>query len=644
MTLRRATCLPVSLLKYAILLGLACTPEQVGCEQPTDEAETETSAPEVEPGPPPVELRGDGTDIQYTIRFPDPHAHYFEVEAVYPASGDELTLMMAVWTPGSYLVREFARHVEDVTATALDDTPLGILKIAKNRWKVMAGEGDLPAQVVVRYRVYARELSVRTNFVDDDIAILNGAATFLAPLDGREAPTDVRIELPEGWPRCVTGLEPVSAEEPTRYASTGYDQLVDSPIVCGDPHVERFETEGVPHELATFGGAHLFDHERAARDVQRIVEAQQRFWGIVPYGRYVFENVLLGGGGGLEHTNSTLIMGDSWVTRDDTDYRRWLSLVSHEFFHTWNVKRLRPQSLGPFDYEREVLVRDLWIVEGVTSYYDDLMVRRAGLMTQDEYLSVISHNIQRLQDTPGRLVQSLDQASFDAWIKFYRPDENSRNSRVSYYLKGALVAWLLDAEIRARTGTKSLDDVMREAYTRFPHDTGYTPEEFRDLVTEVVGEDMSEFFATNIDNAHELEWDGVLGEFGLRFRPLEEDPDDEPEAWMGVEVDTEHGRMVVQHVPRDTPAHAAGVNVGDELLAMDDERIPLDLSSRVARYRPGEQVDLLISRRGRLRRLPFTFGTKPVDQWHLERDPTATPVQRRALEAWLGPDSADDAE
>jgi predicted metalloprotease with PDZ domain len=269
-----------------------------------------------------------------------------------------------------------------------------------------------------------------------------------------------------------------------------------------------------------------------------------------------------------------------------------------------------------------------------------LFVRRTELMSRDDYLSVLSRNIRRLQDTPGRLVQSLDEASYDTWIKFYRPDENSRNSAVSYYLKGALVAWLLDAEIRAASGTHSLDDVMRTAYERFPQETGYTSEEFRALATEVAGTDLTEFFRRNVDGANDMDWNLALQQFGLRFRVPEEEED--PKGYLGVGVDASSGRLMVDHVPTGTPAREAGVNVGDELIAMDDRRLPHDLSERLALYRPGETVDLLVSRRGELRRIEVTLGTEPQDTWQLERDPNATPVQRRSFEAWIGPETAEE--
>lgn len=618
-----------------VALVLACSPEQVGCEpRPTTTPDEQGSAG-VRVETTPVTPRGEGDAIEYTLRFPAPQTHHVEVAAIFPAGQDELLLMMPVWTPGSYLVREYARHVEHLEAASLDGDALAVEKVTKNRWRVR-GDGALPERVVVRYRIYARELSVRTNFVDRDLAVLNGAPTFLT-IPGVELPHDVKLEAPTSWERCVTAL---SELEENHWRATDYDELVDSPIVCGRPTVTDLEVRGVSHRLATFDGGDVWDQERAAQDVERIIDAHHMFWRVVPYRSYAFLNVLAGGGGGLEHRASTLLMGDRWAARDDADYRRWLGLVSHEFFHTWNVKRLRPTEFDRFDYERENYTRSLWIVEGITSYYDDLLVRRAGLMSREEYLRVLSAGIERLANTPGRHVQPLSMASFDAWIKFYRPDENSANSTVSYYGKGALVAFLLDAAIRERTITKSLDDVMRLAYERYSGEAGYTSTQFRELVSEVAGEDMSDFFTRYVDGTDELDFEPAFHYLGLRFRPPEEGA--APKAWLGVHTQSESGRIVVSEVPHGSPAHEAGINVGDELIAIDDERLPQAFAARIERYAPGETAEVLVARRGHLQRIEVTFGARPSDRFQVEVEPRATPVQRRSFQAWIGPEQIRD--
>lgn len=578
----------------------------------------------------------DGEAVEHTLRFPAPHTHYVEVQSVFPhPEPGAAELFMPVWTPGSYLVREYSRHVEDVRAARLDGEPLEVAQTAKNRWRVQAG--DAP-RFVLRYRVYCRDLTVRTNFVDADVAILNGAPTFLSPVGGERRPQDVVIEPAEGWEQSLTAL-PARGDAPHRYLARDLDELIDSPIVIGNPTVHTLEVAGtdVRHRLVNVGEGTAWDGARSARDVADVVEAQIAFWGEVPYPRYDFLNVLIDdGGSGLEHHTSTLLTADRFATRRREDYLDWLGLVSHELFHAWNVKRLRPVELGPFDYERENHTRSLWVSEGLTSYYQHLLLHRAGLTERDELLKKLGEAIERVQSTPGRAVQSLEQASYDAWIRFYRWDENTRNSTIDYYRKGAVVGFLLDARIRAASGgLKSLDDAMRLAYSRHADVRGFTPQEFQQACEQVAGASLEGFFASAVRGTDELDYEPALEFFGLRFEPPEDD--DEPAGFLGVTTREVNGRLGVTQILRDTPAHAAGLQVDDELLAIDDYRLPPGgLDERLARYRPDDRVTLLVARRGEIRRLRVSLGRAPEQTWRLQVRDDASPVQRSHLEAWLG--------
>jgi predicted metalloprotease with PDZ domain len=355
----------------------------------------------------------------------------------------------------------------------------------------------------------------------------------------------------------------------------------------------------------------------------------------LPYERYTFLNLLTEASGGLEHRNSACLMESRWATRTRKAYVGWLNLVSHEFFHVWNAKRLRPAELGPFDYESENYTRSLWVAEGLTSYYGPLAVRRAGLSTTEEYLSGLSEDIRKLQSTPGRLVQSAEQSSFDAWIKLYRPDENSVNTTMSYYVKGAIVGWLLDARIREATnGAKSLDDVMRTAFARYSGDKGFTTEEFKGIASEIAGAALDGFFGKTVESTAELDYAHALEWFGLRFK--EPDASHATHAVLGCATHADHGRLVVTKVPRDTPAAQSGISVDDEILAIDDFRVrPDHISKRLECYKPGDRVSLLLVRRDVLKRVEVTLGEEPRP-WTLEVLPAATEKQRRNLAAWLG--------
>ncbi|HHO53785.1 MAG TPA: M61 family peptidase [Deltaproteobacteria bacterium] len=586
--------------------------------------------PEIElPAPDPRPLVDPGDAIaSYVLRFPEVQAHRIQIEATSrcPAGGT-LQWWMATWTPGSYLVREFARNLEQIEALS----PGGaqpITKIAKNRWQVRCVPGEASG---VRYVLYARELSVRTSFVDDELGVINGAATFLFP-DRATGPLDVRLELPQPWSRSETALQPHPDGSPHHYLAPDVDTLIDSPLVLGNPEVRIFDVDEIPHHLVTLGQPGPWDHDRAVADVERITQGVVDFWGEIPYPEYWFLNVLGEISGGLEHRESTLMMTSRWNTSRRAERLRWLGLVSHELFHTWNVKRLRPEALSHLDYEREVYTPSLWIAEGITSYYDDLLLARAGLMTEAEYLERLSSNIADVQRRPGRRIQPLSAASFDAWIKHYRRDENTVNSSVSYYTKGAVVAWLLDAKIRRATQDRhSLDDLMRLARSR-TLDEGYSPERFRALASEIAETPLDPFFASAVDSTDELDFADALQWWGLRFHP----PGTETSGgWLGASIDPE---LVVTEVLRDSPAWHAGLTVGDELLALDDERLTSGLlETRLDQLGAGHEGLLLVSRRGHLRRLSLTLGAVPTRSWSVQPDPGASPIADRRRRAWLSP-------
>jgi predicted metalloprotease with PDZ domain len=568
--------------------------------------------------------------IRYTLSFPAPQTHYVEVTASIPTRGRSvIELMMAVWTPGSYLVREYERNVEALTVSA-GGRELAVTKSDKNRWRVATAGAQ---SVDLKYRVYGREMSVRTNWIEAGFALLNGAPTFITLADGLAAPHDVTILPAEGWKRSMTALPEAPGDH--HYIAPDFDTLVDSPIVLGNPSVYEFTVGGKKHYLVDEGEGGVFDGTRAAKDLEAIVTANLRLWGSLPYDKYLFLNMITEAGGGLEHKSSTVIMTSRWTTRTSRTYLSWLDTVSHEFFHAWNVKRLRPIELGPFNYERENETRSLWIAEGVTEYYGALNLHRAGLATRDQFLDLLSGNIEELQTTPGRLVQSAEQASFDAWIKYYRPDENSVNTSVSYYTKGAVLGFLLDARIRkATSGSKGLDDVMRLAYQRYAGTRGYTPADFRAVAEEVAGTSLKSFWEDAIEGTSELDYTEALETFGLRFRPAASSG----RPWIGITTRNDAGRLVVSQVRRDGPASKAGLNVDDEILAIDDFRVRADrLDDRLQQYRPGDTVMFLVARREQLMRIGVTFDREPARSWRLEPLATATAQQTQQMERWLKP-------
>lgn len=570
--------------------------------------------------------------IHYTLRFPVANTHYMEVEAVYPTGGrPQIELFMAVWTPGSYLIREYQRHVENFAARGSAGA-LAIQKSAKNRWTVQTGGAS---SVTVTYRVYGREMTVRTNWIEQGFAMLNGAPTFISLVGGLARPHDVHIELPAQWKGSATALMPVSGQ-PHTYRAEDFDTLVDSPIILGNPIQREFTVAGKRHVVVFEGDSTFFDMDRATADTQKIVEAGGTVMGgRFDYPHYYALNMIVDAGGGLEHKNSFLVMASRFQTRTRRAYLNYLSLVAHEHYHAWNIKRLRPVELGPFDYENENYTRALWIAEGFTDYYAGLLVKRPGISTRDEFLEELSGHIEAVQTTPGRLVTSADMSSYDTWIKQYRPDENTPNTTVNYYPKGSVIAFLLDARIRkATSGAKSLDDAMRLAYERHSGAKGYTIDQFYQAMSDTADVNLRDWFAKTAESTEELDYDEALDWFGLRFRPVDTR---NQRAWLGATTRNDAGRLVVSQVRRETPVHGANLNVDDEILAIDDVRVRADgLVGRLDQYRPGDKVSVLVARRDRLIRLEVTLGAEPGRVWRLEPAPNATDEQKKRLSAWLG--------
>jgi predicted metalloprotease with PDZ domain len=457
--------------------------------------------------------------IVYTVKFPEPAKHQALVEAIVP-TGKQATieLMMPVWTPGFYRVENHASKVEHLSARTPDGKALSVEQPRKNRWRVQTG--GAPA-VVVSYRLECTGRSVTGNWVGEDMLVLNGGPSFLTLVEKAKRPHDILLELPPGWKRSMTGLAPAPDGKPNHYRAADFDTLVDSPIVAGNLAVRAFEVGGSRHLVVNVGDFARWDSDRAARDIEKIVRAHQRMWGFLPFERYVFLCVFRPGGGGLEHANSTLLTTSPTGMQNPRGYQSWLAFVCHEYFHAFNAKRLRPVELGPFDYEREPKTSGLWVAEGLTVYYDGLLLARAGLSSPEDQLARLSNRIRQLQITPGRLVQTLEQASLDVWTSSFSGLGGGPRT-VSYYAKGPVVGFLLDARIRRATGgAKSLDDLMKLAYRRYAGERGFTEKQFREAAAEVAGVDLAEWFETTVSSTKELDYTEALDWFGLRFAPPE---------------------------------------------------------------------------------------------------------------------------
>lgn len=463
--------------------------------------------------------------IAYTVRVPAPETRYAQIDATVPTGGRaSIEMMMPVWSPGYYRLEDYAGRVDLLDARTPDGEPLRVERPAPNRWRI--DTGGRPA-IRLSYRVFCSQRSVTTNWVDRDYGVFNGAPTFITLVEQARRPHEVRIELPPSWTRAMTGLDEASDRAPNHFRAPDYDTLVDSPIVAGSLVVREFDVAGKRHVVAGAGDTANWDADAAARDLAAFVGEAHRFWGFLPYEKYVFLLRFGQGGGGLEHRNSTLstlsARGGGAGAAPGAASRVWagMGLLSHEYFHLFNVKRLRPIELGPFDYEHPPRTGSLWIAEGVTSYYSGLLMARAGQRTRDEHLASLSSLIGRIQNAPGRLLQSVEQSSLEVWTNS-NSGVGASASTVSYYDKGHLLGALLDAKIRRVTsGRRSFDDVMRLAYRRYSGDRGYTAAEFRAAAREVAGVDLDSWFRSAVSSTDELDYTDLLEWFGLQFTTAE---------------------------------------------------------------------------------------------------------------------------
>lgn len=583
---------------------------------------------------------GTQPDIAFTVSMPKPYTHLLEVEMRIrlpqrPASVD---LLMPVWTPGSYLVREFERHVQGFAAKDPGGRELGWRKVNKNTWRI---ETDGAKEIVAIYSVYANELTVRTNELNDEHAFWNNAALLMYPSGHLKAASTLRV-VPYGEWKIATGLAPLEGQ-PNAFRADNFDTLYDSPFEVGNFKTISFEVKNIPHRIVINGEGN-YDAERVRRDVQKIVETTiQIYGGEVPYRDYTFIlNLRAPGGGGLEHANSTALTYSPFGFRPDANYADFLYVVAHEHFHAWNVKTIRPDALGPFDYTQENYTKLLWVAEGLTDYYEYLILRRAGFTSDKMFLETFAVAIQDLQNRPGRFETSIEEASYDAWIKGYRPDENAVNNQISYYDKGGIVGMLLDIQIRKLSnGARSLDDVLRYLYTEFAKKRrNYTPEDFQHAAERAAGASLEDFFVKYVRGRAELDYAMFLSAVGLRLditggasatpRPVER-------AYFGATLAQINERLMVRSVRAGTPAYDQGLMFDDQIVALNGMRMTLDSwDARLSEMQPGDKIRLTIFRRDTLRSIEITLGGRIVAPYEIVPVGQPSVDQQRLYQGWLG--------
>ncbi len=573
--------------------------------------------------------------LTYTLSFKERSAHYVLVNLEIDGlrSREQLEFKMPVWTPGSYKVRDFSRHVVDLRITS-GSRELPVFKLDKNTWQV---ELDGHRRIDVKYKVYAFEKDHRTSFVDADRALLNGASVFLYPVGMETKESLVVVDLPPGWQLATSSLPSVGRRSPV-FRAPNYDTLIDSPLMIGSHKVFETLVDEVPYRYAISGQGE-YDQVQLLADTRKIAGEIHQLFGSVPYDQYtIFLDIGARRNGALEHLNSVYLMVSRWTFEGEDNYRKYLEVLAHELFHAYNVKRIRPTVLGPFDYDRENYTTQLWVAEGLTSYYDRRLLLRSGLLDVEKYLELLTTDMEKMLGTPGRHQQTLEEASFDAWIKYYQPDENSRNATISYYTKGSLVGVTLDLAIREATdGSRSLDDVFRALWHDFQTTgEGFTPERFREICEETAGRSLEEVFAY-VTTTTDIDWEGAFRPFGLEVVAAHPDPADTAKAYWGFETEEREGSLVITAITHDTPAAESRLSVNDELLFVDNYRLTAANGATILDSREqGETATFVVNRDGLMR----TFRVKPVrppfDSLTLMKVAEPTARQKMLYANWLG--------
>ncbi len=570
--------------------------------------------------------------LSYTVAIPEPQTHYCEVEMKLEGIKKAyIDFKMPVWTPGSYLVREFAKNVEAETAKDLAGKSLKVQKITKNTWRVFLEKTE---NVIFSYKVYAYEHSVRTSFIDDSHAFLNGGSIFMFPDGYVNLASTVTIQPIAKWQQISTSLEKIGNNKWTR-TSPNFDILADSPIEIGNHNILEYNQNGIPHYVVMYGEGADYNATQLTTDLKKITEEATKVFGEHPCKDYTFfvHNVNQGGGG-LEHLNSTSLIVERQRYDTQAGYASFIGLAAHEYFHLWNVKRLRPTPLGGFDYDNENYTRQLWVAEGFTDYYDNLIPRRAGFTTDYAFVNAVNDMINTHENTGGK-VQPLTEASFDAWIKHYRRNENSSNTMVDYYSSGARIAAMFDLLILHNSnGSKNLDDVMRFMYQEYYKKLNrpFTEDEFKKAVETVAGEKLEDFFQKYIYGTETIDYNRFLNYAGLKMN-IEKDE----EATLGARLEETGGKIFVRSTKRGAAAYKYGLNVNDEILGIDGKRLSIGLfNQHIGKKDVGDKVSLLIARDGLIKTLEIVLGNNNSNSYSITVVDSPTEKQRLIFNRWVG--------
>jgi len=550
----------------------------------------------------------------YIVQIDNPEQHHVKVSIKFkrPPKQNTVRMFLPAWSPGSYMIRDYARHVRWFEASQGNGEILFFEQKSKGEWEIDWSKSSVKTpgdEVQVSYDVYCKDLTVRTSHVDASHAWLQGPS-YLMGITGEslDEPT-IEFRFPPLWSKLSTALKDVSKErQKFIYSARNYDELIDTPVEIGCQETDGFEFMGKDHHLAYYG--EQYPHKRNLQaDIKTVVETvAKHFNNDLPYEHYLFITHFVPKlYGGLEHLSSTALQFDGRKLGNRKDYLNYLSLVAHEYFHLWNVKRIRPEALGPFNYLTENYTSLLWLSEGLTSFMDDLFVYRAGLSTLEEYLEIVKGNFDTYFATPGRNYHTLEQSSFNAWVKLYRPDENSRNSSVSYYLKGGLVFTVLHSLLLEKG--KSINDFLALLWSDYKArpEKGINKDAIYNMVRELGGEEIFNQFFTMVETTEDIDFESAMKRLGCEMVWHESNA-----PWLGVEWEPTGERAIVKGVTLDSPAHKAGLNAGDEVIFLNGLRFLREDADRVSAMMMVDQpYEFIVSRLSKLERVELTPSKVP---------------------------------
>ena len=568
-------------------------------------------------------------NIHYHVSMLNPAEHIFKVRLeISNWQEKSITLKFPVWTPGSYLIREYARHIQSFSAqSATTNQPLESSKISKNTWLINNIDSH---KIIINYEIYANDLTVRTNHLDSTHGFFTGAALFFYIPSYEDQAIAVTITPPHRDWEITTALPPIENQENTFLASD-FDTLVDSPFEIGMQNKYDFEVENKAHQWVIWGQGNL-EIDQLIEDTKKIIKTESQLFGGLPYEQYFFLLHLSASGfGGLEHKDCCILNYPRFGFKNKDKYNRFIQLVAHEFFHLWNVKRIRPKALEKFDYEQENYTTSLWFCEGSTSYYDLLIPLRSGIYDRQEFLNLLGKEITKYLKIGGRNIQPLDESSFDAWIKLYRRDAYSNNCQISYYLKGELVTLLLDLLIRNNTDNdKSYDDVMRIMWSKFgQEETGFSPEELISEIETIANLDLSEFFHFYLEKTTELPFNQYFEPFGLVLEPQKENT---VVPYLGITIKNDN----ITFVDANSPAGKAGIDAGDELLAIDNFRVTSKtLNDRLENYQEGDHIQVTFFHQEELITKEIKLASPLSSSYQVKIIDNPTEKQQENLNKWL---------